>query len=146
MPITKISQQIKDEHEQYISESLPCIRQLKEHTGKDSDKLDFSLESLKFIDDLVSNLKKEIIWYKDYDKLSDQEKWFIVRLAYYVVEILIRNNGGRWELDKVKSSLSFGKSVIRRNNPYYQVEPLNLVLNLWKQGRSFYDWYDGFKK
>lgn len=142
----KITKKIKEEHQQYISESLPCIEQLKDYVGEEKDYLDFTPESLKFIDELVEDLKKEIVWHKEIEKFSDQEKWFIVRLAYYLAEILIKNNGAKWELDKAKSSFSFGRSVIRRENPYYQIEPLNLVLILWKQDRSFHKWYKEFSK
>lgn len=142
----KITKKDREDHQRYISESLPCIEQLKECVGEEKAYLDFTPESLKFIDEFVKDLKKEITWHKEVEKFSDQEKWFIVRLAYYLAEVLIRNNGASWELDKTKSSFSFGRSVIKRDKPYYQLEPLNLVLNLWKQDRSFYEWYGEFNK
>ncbi len=104
----KITQEDKLNYDKYISESLPAIKQLQKYLKDNGRELDFSPKSLKIVDDIISkNISKRKLTHKEeyegkIEELSEQEKWFIVRLGYYITEVVIKNLGAHWELDKVK--------------------------------------------
>lgn len=67
----KITKKDGEEHQQYVSEALLCIEQLKDYVGEKKVYLDFKPESLKFTDEFIKDLKKEITWYNEPEKFSD---------------------------------------------------------------------------
>ncbi len=135
----------KEDYYKYISESTPCINQLKEYVGKDGYRLDFTSESLKFVDDLYRKniAKKEKSYELDakIPELSKQESWLIVRIAYYVAEVLIKNLGAQWELDNKKNSPSYNNAVIVIKGTIVKIEPLRVIYALISNDRSIYEWY-----
>ncbi len=143
----KITQEDKLNYEKYISESLPAIKQLQEYLKDNGRELDFSPKSLKIVDDIISkNISKRKLTHKEeyegkIEELSEQEKWFIVRLGYYITEVVIKNLGAHWELDKVKSSFSYKRPVLRIEKTTFKIEPMGLVLASAKNGKSIYEWY-----
>lgn len=140
----KITKEDRKKNEQYIAESMPCIEQLKSFLGKEGEKLDFTIDSLKFIDELASK-KIKIIQSFDFNsspsKLSDQESWLLVRIAYYVSEVLLKNLNTHWDLDKVKSSPSYKNSVIVMKGTIFKIDPLQVIFALIGNKRSIYEWY-----
>ncbi len=129
------------QYKQYIADSLPAIKELKNALGSKSHLLDFSPESLTIVDDWI---KKNFQDYVQGSQFSKEETWWIVRFSYYIAEVVIRNMGAKWELDNAKNSFSFGRAVITLGKDF-KVEPLGILVAHISNMRSIADWYKKIK-
>lgn len=138
----KITKKDREDYQEYLADALPCIQQLRDLIGADENKPDFTPESFEALDIFLNSYREKIFWYEDSERLSDHERWLMVRVAYYVAEVLIQHKNMAWVLDTTKKSFSFGRAVLRRKTPYMQIEPLRLAFNIWKQKKKFAEWYE----
>ncbi|MDO8604028.1 MAG: hypothetical protein Q7K40_01280 [bacterium] len=146
----KITKEDIKSFQRYLIDSPLCIGELIESLGEEGKKLDFTPESLKFIDTLLKEKIKKvdpIRRWEELDKpgpeLTQEEKWLIVRLAYYLAEVLIQNLGAEWDIEKRSSHAQFKRAVLRIKNMLNGVDTQRAIFATGRNpnAKSLYDWY-----
>ena len=154
MDKSNISAEDLEKYKQYTEEALPAVGQLAEKLKDSGGRLDFSPQSLKFIDKVLDGLvprAKEVTNYEETKQvssieLSDETKWLVVRASYYLALMCIKNWGARWELDKLKASPYYKAAVIVIPDKIFKIDPLRVVFASKANGKNLYDWYDRLDK
>lgn len=142
--MSKINLEILKEHQQYVADSQACIQELKKKFSTESKDLNYTPESLKLIDKIIKeNIKKNEndSWPPKNPEISQEEKWLIIRLAYYVAEVFIQNTNAFWIIDEDNRSRFYGESVLLVPNKKQHYNPLRIVLASAKNHKSLYDNY-----
>jgi hypothetical protein len=143
------SQQVYSYYEKFISGTATQINNLKGQLGSDGDRLDYSKESLKFIDVLMAEKIEKKPGYKAGLQLTDlqgDEGRLIVRLSYYFADFLIKKIGMHWKLNINKESLDYSAAVLVLDEANFELNPLRFVLESGRNGRSVSDWYSHIEK
>jgi|SRR3989338_3205727 len=97
----KITKQDVNGYNHYLDDALPCIEELKKYMGPKGEMLDFSQRSLKTVDEFLKDVRVKIKYYKEDGRLTKDEKWLIVRLAYYLAQVVITKEKAIHLLDEL---------------------------------------------
>jgi hypothetical protein len=133
----------------FISKTPAQIHTLKERLGKDGQKLDYSKESLKFVDKLLAEKIEKRPGYQAGLQLADlqgDEGWLIVRLSYYIADFLMRSLGMHWQLNMKKDSLDYSAPVLVLDGTTFELNPMRFVLESGRNGKNVYAWYEQIEK
>jgi hypothetical protein len=150
----KITKKEISDFRRFVLDSESCIEQLQNSLGAEGKKLNYSPESLHFIDSLLKyKVQKDpqkqdmLKWDELQDKrpriLDTEEIWLIVRIAYYFAEVLIQNLGAEWSIEDRPRHVNFKKAVLKLSGVLNDIEPLGLVLKSAKRenSQSLYSMY-----
>ena len=146
-PRGKITQEDRDAHERYLADSEACIAQLKERLGFEAVRLDFTPDSLKFVDELKKMWIRPVVA-EDFvlgmppRPLTEEEIWWAVRLAYYLAEVLIRNLDAKWDIETRPGHAKFKRSVLRGEKIFDGVDTQSIILAPGSNRQdTLYGWY-----
>ena len=68
---------------------------------------------------------------------EDDYDWILVRLGYFIGEVLSTRYGGYWFLNEIPDSRYFGRYVVgrftRASNPHAQVDPMEIASSFLAQ-------------
>jgi len=136
-------------YNQFINKTPTQIQNLKERLGQDGKKLDYSKESLSFVDKLMSEKIQKKPGYQAGLQMSDlegDEGWLIIRLSYYIADFLIKNLGMRWELNTKIDSLDYSAPILVLDGTTLNLNPVRFILESGRNGKSIAEWYSRIEK
>jgi hypothetical protein len=138
-----IQEKVDSNFREHVSKMPFHLQRLREVLGQDASKLDYTKESLKFVDALISERIKKESDYRSTRKilLVGEEGFMVARLSYYVADFLIKNFGMRWVVDDEGDSLDYRRPILVLDNTEFRINPLRLIFESGRNGTSVYDWY-----
>lgn len=117
-----VSGEEKRRFEEFVRDEEPAIEQLKQIMDCNANHLDYTPESLIFIENWTLANKK---------KLPNEDSWYIVRIAYYFGKVLMKKLGGTWMLETRLNDMDRGLAIIKGFAGRVSSNPLRLVNNFW---------------
>lgn len=139
----RLQERVDSNFEEHVSKMPFHLQRLKEVLGQDAFRLDYTEESLQFVDTLISGTITKEAGYRSTRKilLVGEEGFMVARLSYYVADLLIKKFGMRWAVDQERNSLDYRRPILVLDSTDFRINPLRLIFESGRNGTSVYDWY-----